>query len=557
MAGAFTAKTKEGEKAAWAVARWHLIFCTTLHRHQRLFAMRSRIAFCVLASLPLLAARGQAGLLDPTFGNGGIVVTAFPAAHAIANAIAVDASDRILVAGTVDDNVSADLLIARYLPNGALDPTFGSGGITITDVNGSWDEVFAMVLQPDGFPIVAGITVLNNDLNVVLARFNLSGALDPTFGNGGIVVTGVNATDEEAFDIALAGDGIVVCGETGVFPLSDFMLVRYDLSGNVDPTFGTNGVATADFNGQCDFGFEMVVQPDERIVVAGFTYPIGDDNDDDVAVARFHGNGAIDASFGTMGKVVVQKLDTALQATGLALQPDGKILLGVRYYNLPTADMEMMRLLPNGALDPSFGVGGSAVNAFGPLADEVQAIELQPDGRVLAVGQTIVPPLNADIALWRAESNGLPDMTFGTGGNVFTDTSAIDHGETVCLQPDGKILVGGYHNGNAYNELLLVRYGNNMNIGVEEGTLGAGPVQVLPNPTTGDALLTFTLANAQPLSADLFDARGRKVRTVLPMAVRAAGPHRIPVELSDVPAGLYTVVLGTADHRIAVRVVKH
>jgi len=199
--------------------------------------------------------------------------------------VALQPDGKIVVAGYA----GGDFALARYNSDGALDTSFGSGGKVTTDFGGSYHpDGFSVALQPDGKIVVAGYA--GGDF--ALARYNSDGALDTSFGSGGKVTTDFGGSDA-GYSVALQPDGkIVVAGYAGL----DFALARYNSDGALDTSFGTGGKVTTDFSGGRDVGYSVALQPDGKIVVAGYAGV-------DFALARYNSDGALDTSFGSGGKV--------------------------------------------------------------------------------------------------------------------------------------------------------------------------------------------------------------------------------------------------------------
>jgi uncharacterized delta-60 repeat protein len=185
----------------------------------------------------------------------------------------------------------------------------------------------------------------------------------------------------------------------------------------------------------------LAIQPDGKIVVAGYTTTGGDDSE--FALARYTVNGTLDRAFGTGGKVT-----TAFGSAGakaVALQPDGKIVAaGQVLVNRPDFDFALARFDANGALDQTFGSGGKVTTTFGSTADFVDAVALQPDGRIVAAGSTGTSQQRDDVfALTRYTPDGTLDSSFGDGGTTGFVTQSQNLAQSVLVQPDGKIVVAG------------------------------------------------------------------------------------------------------------------
>jgi uncharacterized delta-60 repeat protein len=238
------------------------------------------------------------GTLDPAFGDAGRVLTRFDATtSAIAYAVAVQPDGRIVAAG----ESGGDFALARYNPDGSLDSSFGDAGILLTDLgSGGFDEVRAMALRANGRIVVAG----RSEFRFALVRYTREGQLDPTFGDGGRVLTDFGFT-AQAFGVANLPGGKIVAGgwanETGY----DFALVRYRSNGRVDPSFGSNGLVLTDIGGgSFDQAFALAARPNGSIVLAGMTNPDTPGAPDHFALARYRKTGHLDRKFGNGGIVV-------------------------------------------------------------------------------------------------------------------------------------------------------------------------------------------------------------------------------------------------------------
>ena len=328
---------------------------------------------------------------------------------------------------------------------GTLDRSFGGGTVT-TDFGGtgyfSADMGNAVVIQPDGRIIVAGSAGRGPDDGLsqfALARYRHNGRLDRTFGDGGLVMTDVAGKDDFIASIALLPDGRIVAGggtrvEDSVDGI-DFALARYLPDGALDRTFGGDGRVTTDFVGGHDVVSGIAVQPDGRVVAAGVTFRPG--GADSFGIARYRADGSLDPTFGTGGRVAADLGgDRGAWANALALQPDGRIVVGGSI----AGDFGVARFGPDGSLDPSFGDGGVAVTAF-ERGGQVHALSVGDDGRIVAAGRAD-DPANMNAALVRYRSDGTPDPTFGDGGRaVLASLQAGEPAYGLLVQPDGRSVI--------------------------------------------------------------------------------------------------------------------
>ncbi|MHB1036579.1 MAG: golvesin C-terminal-like domain-containing protein [Pirellulales bacterium] len=320
---------------------------------------------------------------------------------------------------------------------GALDLSFGGSGKVTTNFFDSPDVASqlarTMAIQPDGKLIVAGD---GSPGCYYLARYNTNGTLDETFADDGKLVI-----DSPAKGVAVQPDNkILVAGTWGNGTNTDFCLVRYDDEGNLDPTFGVNGMVVTDFSGASDYATAVTVQTNgsvlQKIVVAGFS-------NGDFAVARYHPNGSLDIDFGTAGKQTTS-FGGNDYAYSVAVQSDGKIVLAGA--TSVGNDFAVARYNTDGTLDANFGTSGKQTTNFGGT-DYGYSVAILPNGKIAVGGSTSV---GTDFALARYNSNGSLDTS------TVTNFGGLDYGYAVAAQSDNKILVAG--NTSVGNDLAVARY---------------------------------------------------------------------------------------------------
>lgn len=353
---------------------------------------------------------------------------------------------------------------------GDLDPTFGTGGILMTDINRSTDIAKAVAVQADGKSVVVGTTYKNNDFSsedFVVTRYNTDGTLDSTFGRGGKVKTDFPGLAAEPSSVVIQSDGkIVVAG--GAFPLFTFAgnikVVRYNSNGSLDTSFGTGGIVTTNFP-QGSYAFDVALQTDGKIVVAGTVFVdfnSGDSSDTDFALARYNPDGTPDATFGNGGQVSTDFVGLEDDAFSVLIQSDGKIV-AVGSANDPATfyDFAAARYLSNGTIDTTFGVAGKVRTDFGDQNfDRARSAALQTDGKIVAAGFAISHGGGVqNFAVARYTSSGILDTTFSRVGKIQIDFGNCCQGATkVLLQSDGKIIiVGGSSGESSDDDFLLAR----------------------------------------------------------------------------------------------------
>jgi uncharacterized delta-60 repeat protein len=415
---------------------------------------------CCLPGL-LWAAPGD---LDISFGTGGIVTTPVGPSHDYANAIVFQPDGKLVTAGFSypASGYDSDFNLVRYNPDGSLDNTFGIGGTVLTPIGTGIDRADALVLQPDGKLVAAGFT--DNPISrydFALVRYNPDGSLDISFGDNGVVTTPIGSNNDQAHSIVLQSDGkLVVAGDGTINGSADFTIVRYNTDGSLDTNFGNNGIVTTPIGANYDLATAIVLQPDGKLVVSG-SYNAGGDYD--FALVRYNPDGTLDTNFGSGGIATPPTGIRNDQARALVLQPDGKLVAaGLSIITNDNNGFALARYNPDGTLDTGFGNGGTLVTSIGPSFDEVYSLNLQVDGKLVAGGTTRVNSVtyDDDFALVRYNSDGSLDTSFGVGGIITHPVgTSSDRISALTLQPDGKLVAAGFSgNTGADADVTVARY---------------------------------------------------------------------------------------------------
>jgi len=431
------------------------------------------------------------GTLDNTFGTNGKVVTSIGNVLDMIQDVAIQSDGKIVVAGFTESqdgsSYNYDFVVARYKTNGTLDDTFGTDGIVITNFGG-YSGATGIVIQSNGNIVVCGGATSTTDNCFAVARYNANGTLDNTFGNAGKVITPMGTGASAANAVSIQNDGkIVLTGISTNYPnYYDFAVVRYNTSGTLDNTFGTNGIVITTIGNSNDWAYDLAFQTDGKIVVTGYTFDgIGTTR---FVVVRYNSTGSLDNTFGSNGIVLTSiGLSGNCSAYALAIQIDGKIVVagtslylnGLHYYN--------------------------------------------------------------EFAIARYNTNGTLDDTFGTGGIVLTSIG-LEHAESfgVAIQTDGKVVVAGYASNNSNYDFTVVRYiGDNTTslISVEKNT----PIQVkniFPNPAKDKCTIYIEGKEKSIITIDLYNSFGIKVRSVLNER-KTLGDYSTTLDISDFEAGVY------------------
>lgn len=488
----------------------------------------SGLVFLALTQLAVSSAATTsfAGDLDPSFGAGGVLVHSLGEGQgAGVGGVAVQPDGKIVVAG----GSTGTFLLARYLPNGSPDPSFGDGGYVQTHFP-DWALPRAVALQPDGKIVLAGASVpVPVDVNGVevtsqftLARYNPNGSLDTSFGTDGITTTIIPEPERtgwsaDANAVAILPNGeILAAGSAGYDafpPLSSFALVRYTPDGSLDPSFGEGGIVQTAFSGY-DYLSGIVVQPDGKVVATGTSFGPGHGIDfETMALARYESDGSLDHTFGTAGKVTTaHKLR---YSGGPSTLQHGEILVaGYTRVNGVSNDFPVIaRYTASGRLDSTFGERGFAeitrVNGDSTHEGIPNVVLAQNDGKIL---------IGAANSVARLLPNGRLDTSFGRRGIV----SFGNQVSRLALQTDGKILVGGGL-GNAWT-LDRLSGGNNCVVPGLRGKTVSKARAMLKNSYCRSGHISTRFSTQV--------RRGRVISTVSPRGTRLFGGTSVPLIVS-------------------------
>lgn len=497
--------------------------------------------------------QAQSGSLDESFGTAGIVTTAVSPSSDFIAAMVVQPDGKIVVTGNGYASPQ-DFTVVRYNPDGSLDNSFDGDGIVTLSLSDAGEFSNAIALQSDGKIVVAGDAIVDGEYHFGVVRLNTDGSPDNTFNGSGTVI--LDST-RSATAVAIQSDGrIVIAGDATSDTFFDFCTVRLNADGSPDTDWGSGGKVYSDMGGNADFPQDIKIQPDGKILVAGYgslDFGYG------VEMIRYNSDGSVDADFGDGGKVLwdVSFGDDAI--TSIALQPDGKII-AAGYYITLDQNILTLRLNADGTADTDYDIDGYVIGDIGIAGDVATCILLQPDGKILAGGYSAVVGANFDFALVRYTANGTPDATFGTGGVVTTTiTTYQDYMTCMQLQSDGKIICGGQApdavSGSDVN-YALVRYITDLDAGIIS-FMDANTMLIYPNPVSAFNTLEYTLAQPENMTIDLLSADGKTISTLLQKTAQPSGKQTININISDqLPCGNYFIRLASENGSTAIQITK-
>jgi len=377
---------------------------------------------------------------------------------------AIQADGKIVTAGQMQAS-GEDHVIIRQNSDGSLDSSFNKTGIATTFFNkqndvSAPDYANTVVIQPDQKIVTGGVGYYYKSGYIgdfALSRWTAAGVLDASFGSGGKVTTNFGTSKSSVYEILFAGGGKMIAVGNDIGVGERVALAKYDSAGALDKTFGTKGKILHTLGMHPTSG---ALDASGKIVVSGGTGV-------QAALARFTAAGVLDNTFGTGGKKLLS-VGAIAQFEHLVILADGKIV-AVGSAEI-SADRQMLvaRFLSSGALDTSFGAGAGYVTLNPGQIDVATSVAVQADGKLVVGGYSAYPNGAGgeigQVALARLDSDGLADNGFGIGGVTVTPVSASTYNSAYAyqtrLQADGKIvLMGeGKRPGFANIDMVVLRY---------------------------------------------------------------------------------------------------
>ena len=437
--------------------------------------------------------------LDPTFGAAGKVRTDFANhwAGEFATDVAVSQAGKVVVAGALDDEPGGATVVARYDSRGRLDTSFSGDGKLELDL-APWGvghrpfRALAVAALPGEKVLLAGRHG-SQDGHLALVRLNANGTVDSTFGRGDGVADGVATFGDgtrsdylyEAAAVTVQPDGKILVACHANFGLGSTMaLTRLNSDGSLDRGFargdddGIDGAAVLhpEDGYMTSYTTDVALAPGGKIVLGGGR----DYHDEKFAAIRFNADGSLDRTFSGDGRQTVTFQEDYVVNTGMAVTPDGKVVLSGWSWDGTTARIALARLTAGGELDRGFsGDGRAAALVAGrshAAANDVAVV----DGKILVAGYAHNGGWTGTdaVALARFNANGTLDGTFDKGdGTVLTAIGPRSYAAAMAVQGDGRIVLAGgvdgqnigYYGDSTPDDLGVIRYVGDS--GVVSGTV--------------------------------------------------------------------------------------
>jgi uncharacterized delta-60 repeat protein len=483
----------------------------------------------------------QPGSYDITFSSDGI------SSDCLSNTFfsldgALQSDGKILSLG--NSNLSNRLSLVRYNSNGSFDTSFGVSGVLANSVYSIFPSnrsytLTSIAIQSDNKIVIAGYQ--NSDsfgYGFSVIRLLQNGAVDTTFNGTGYFEFFFGTIFGRATSIKIQPDGKIIVAGTSGNASENFAMIRINTNGTLDTSFGTGGKVQISFFGAESVAESIVIQPDGKIILGGWTnnVPFGYD----FALIRYSSNGSIDTTFGINGKIVttVNSFGSDL-ISKIILQSDGKIIAG-GLNNQTSGYYTLARYLSNGTLDNTFGVNGIAVTPEASNFD--MDIALQIDGKIVIAGG-----FNTDrFSYLRYLNNGQLDTTFPIHGGI-ANIGLSGYASTVLIQPDNKIVICGSLIGETNLCSLVVRLDPGPLLSNEE--FEENELVFYPNPT--ENVVSFDNSVSQFQKATIINYLGQEVG-----AITLENLVSESLDLSGFSNGVYLVKLENSSTQKNIKIIK-
>jgi len=484
----------------------------------------------------------QPGTLDSSFGNNGKVLKPSGGAFYFDHSLVIQTNGKIIVVGTNMETIT----LVRYNTGGALDKNFGKNG-TVTADSGSGNTGNAVALQADGKIIIAGTA----NHHMILERYKTNGSTDSSFGNNGKVTNNLfdngNALAIQSDGkIIVAGDANNSVGNKSGF----ISVARYNTNGSPDLTFDKDGTVSTDITDPPEYfgsGYatSLAIQSDGKILLAGYNYdefPQGG-----FVVVRYLSNGKPDNRFGTNGQMHKYNYPNDDRCYSIAVLPDNKILLAGYSYGQQQGtgfDFVLLKLKVNGSFDSSFGTNGIVLTDFDNNQDFGHKVLVQPDGKIIVAGYADAS-IVTEFILARYKPNGKPDKSFGDHGKVISYLNRPAQAFSAALQTDGKIILAGLAAGGVF---ALARYKGDGSL--EDAIINTSVVSkdkkqyfIYPNPFQSTLNIEFNKDIILNKTINIYDVNGRLLLT-------KAAPGNAQIDVKQLTAGTYVIKINDENGKL-------
>lgn len=472
------------------------------------------------------------GELDTTFGTDGFsIVDVTQNQTDLSEDVYVYPDGKILMVGKVRLGGSDfSVGLARLLADGSLDTSFGNQGVVTTSASNESSFALSVDVQEDG-KIVVGGYAMKNQYDMMVIRYNSDGSLDTNFGDGGIKTIDIEGKSGISEAIAIQDDGKIILG--GYASSDRFTLVRFNTDGSLDSSFGNNGIALYEPQ-YVSYISSIDIQSDGKIVAGGNGYS---NSLPTPMMVRFNIDGSIDNTFGDNGKVSVRIGYGNDYINKIKVLENGNILAGGHTWiaNIPVLqyDLAMIMLKSDGSLDSTFGNNGIVITPVLDAENYLFDIDIDGNGSILASGY-VTDDSGSKMLVARYSPNGDIDTSFGennTGYNLISYPNSNIYGSGMGIQPEtGGIILGGYLYHSESFDFCAIRL-KGANVGTNEIDLTKNEITIWPNPVE-DKLFIKTNLDLSKTSYEIYDIKGSQLKN-------SGFNNSKHISCSDLASGVY------------------
>ncbi|MEM1217988.1 MAG: T9SS type A sorting domain-containing protein [Bacteroidota bacterium] len=507
--------------------------------------MRILIFIPLVFSLSNLLA--QPGTLDPSFDLDGLVQIDFNGGGDFIGKILPQEDGSILVLGEsydVDDN--SQLVMSRLLGNGSIDESFADQGYRYIPLDKPSAQIRDAQQLPDGSIIIGGgLGDWVPFQTFFLAKISAEGILDSNFGNNGVINEEYLSSGSRATNILLEGNEHFIVSRTGIFGNP---LVRYDLQGNIDESFGIDGLAIFDPE-DLAYPWRLRMLSDGSIIAGGTEFYTGGIFNGKMLIKRFSEDGVADFSFGVNGSIYTDFGLPGAILNDICVLPDDRFLVVYTEGGTNVRHGGVARFLPSGILDETFGVNGIAKLPLGAgvsgLGTNPRSVAYDNNEHIFVVGSD-GDFITSDAYVAKFSSAGILDVDFGDNGFAYTDFGYggdPEVGGFIQIMEDQRILIGGVAIGDQSADFTLAMFLNTDTSNSEESTFPQGKLTLSPNPASEQIFITGISRSDDPILLSIFNAQGGlSLRKDITWSV--VDQHTdLSIDIAGLPPGVYWLVL--------------
>ncbi|TGD56957.1 T9SS type A sorting domain-containing protein [Flavobacterium humi] len=449
----------------------------------------------------------------------------------------------IVVVSSVYINYQKTLVVEKFLPDGFHDMDFGTLGHTYIAASDNVNKI--LLLSDDSIIVNSGLS---------LYKITPSGILDAAFGTAGILNV-LELTNYQANYI----DDMLISNDNKILLACDYIpdgnstiltgILKFNLNGTFDTAFGTNGTITYGFsnlNNYNEWPNAFFQDANGKIIVASVTFPQSQSYSSKISFSRLNPDGSFDSTFGTNGKIT-HDYAPSIWTNTIRSGTDNGYLVSFHEPSTNGLNSSTLKINNDGSIYTLFGNNGVARDITGTYNNNMIVI---PNGKYLKAGLH-----NNQFSISRYNTDGTSDSTFGTNGEINTTIGFASQIYDIELQADGKLLaIGSSFDGNS-RLITLARY-TNVTLGTLDFSEGKKALLIYPNPIENEANFEYTLANPEKITITILDFQGKAVKNIVSGQYQDAGKQKLLFSTEGLSSGNYIVRIASESGSQSVHILK-